>query len=164
MSRQLVRKRMTSFEMGENNEIAFALMMIEYFEKHKTDLVTRRTNTKDKMFCVDLVVKKRKIPLCYIELKSRTDLKPKYPTLHIGYTKMFSIRDEIQNVKRIPTFIVWWDLKNNIIYYVLYDEKFCGYEKWLDDDGKPYILIHKSLVTKTTIQKFSQYIISSQSS
>ena len=38
MSRQLVRKRMTSFEMGENNEIAFALMMIEYFDKVKSDL------------------------------------------------------------------------------------------------------------------------------
>ena len=164
MSRKLVLNECDSFEMGENNETAFALFMIEYFEKVKSDLVTRRCNTHDKMYCVDLVVKKRKIPLCYIELKSRTDLKPKYTTLRIGYTKMFNIRDEIQNGKKLPTYLVWWCLNKNIIYYVLYDEKFCGYEKWLDDDGKPYILIHKSLVTKTTIQKFSQYIISSQSS
>lgn len=164
MSRQLVRKRMSSFEMGENNEIAFALMMIEYFEKHKSDLVTRRTNTKDKMFCVDLVVKRRKIPLCYIELKSRTDIKPKYSTLRIGYAKMFSIRDEIQNVIKLPTYLVWWDLKRNIIYYVLYDEAFCKYERWLDDDGKAFIHIHKSKVSQTDIAGFSQHIMSSHSS
>ena len=42
MSRELVLNECDSFEMGENNETAFALFMIEYFEKVKSDLVTRR--------------------------------------------------------------------------------------------------------------------------
>ena len=77
---------------------------------------------------------------------------------------MKNIRDTIQNGKNKPTYLVWVDLKRNIIYYTLYHDKFCDYSPFHDEKRNSYyIQIHMSLITKSTMSEFVNYIISQAS-
>ncbi len=161
MSAEVTNEKMTTFQWGEHHEKVFFVRVYDAFVKLKTDIVIRRVNVKDKMYCVDFVLKKRKLPLCYVELKSRQYIKPRYNTLRIGYTKMCNIRDEIQINKKSSAYLVWWCVKKNIIFYVKYDDMFCQYEKFWDEENQSYYIhIHKDLLTKGDIFSFAQYIMS----
>ena len=158
-------KTLTTFEFGEIQEIRFALDFMKELEKIE-DTITRifRCNVKDQMFCVDFKIKHAEQCFCYIELKSRQNIKPNYPTLPISHAKMKNIRDTIQIGKNKPTYLVWFDLKRDILYYTLYHEKFCDYEPFHDEKRNSYyIQIHMSLITKTDINGFVHHIVSQAS-
>ena len=155
----------TTFEFGELHEMRFALDFMKELDKLQ-DNTTRiiRCNVKDKMFCVDLKIRYAEKTICYIELKTRQDIKPTYPTLPISHAKMKNIRDTIQNGKNKPTYLVWFDLKRDILYYTLYHEKFCDYSPFHDEKRNSYyIQIHMSLITKSNMREFVHHIVSQSS-
>ena len=163
MSGELVN--MTTFQFGEIQEIRFALSFMEELDKlQDTTIRIIRCNVKNAMFCVDFKIKNGDECFCYIELKTRQDIKPSYPTLPISHAKMQNIRDTIQIGKNKPTYLVWFDLKRSILYYTLYHEKFCDYSPFHDAKRNSYyIQIHMNLITKSNMSEFVHHIVSQAS-
>ena len=92
---------------------------------------------------IDFIIKKRRGKdtfelLCYLELKSRTDLSS-YPSLMIGKVKIQRIKSFLR-----PTILVWVCEKTDTLYYMLYTDKLLNIQTNTQNNSA-IILVPKSM-------------------